>query len=169
MGVTSSFVPVPRDRLAPLIPAPGLGLLRQSLGNQIPWPPVPTSLQQVNDSYCPRASQPPCLGSKWIIRAHYGPPLGHFHLPQAAAGWVKGQRKMVQLRGEKKMETSQSPSEPLRGLGGAKPLQLQPEAASKEHRPLPVCPVWSQQPLWPSSPETWLIPADMCCICKAHT
>lgn len=168
MGVTSSFVPVPRDRLAPLIPAPGLGLLRQSLGNQIPWPPVPTSLQQVNDSYCPRASQPPCLGSKWIIRAHYGPPLGHSHHPPPPSScWLgKGTEEDGPVKRGKK---NGNPSEPLRGLGGAKPLQLQPEAASKEHRPSPVCPVWSQQPLWPPSPETWLIPADMCCICKAHT
>lgn len=132
MGVTSSFVPVPRDRLAPLIPAPGLGLLRQSLGNQIPWPPVPTSLQQVNDSYCPRASQPPCLGSKWIIRAHYGPPLGHSHHPPPPSScWLgKGTEEDGPVKRGKKMETPQSPSETWEGQSPYNSSLKQPQRST---------------------------------------
>lgn len=65
------------------------------------------------------------------------------------------------------METPQSPSE---AWEGAKPLQLQPEVASKEHRPSPaLSSMAAGSHLWPPGPETWLTAADVRCICKVRT
>lgn len=97
-GVPSGLIPAPRAQLAPLPqpqPSPGLGLRRQRLRSRTP---TPTGLQQVNKLLPSRASQPPGVwgqnGSLELITAHLQARL----TPQAAAGWLKGQRKMVHLR-----------------------------------------------------------------------
>lgn len=74
-------------------------------------------------SSCPGHSAAWCLGSKQIIRAHYGSPPGH--AAQAATSWLKARGKRFLLE-RTKWKLLRAP------WGGATRPELQPKVVSKE-------------------------------------
>lgn len=85
------------------LPPAAVGPQRVGVRRKPPWP---QACSELASSHLKDFLAAQCLGSEKIIRAHY---LQATPTQQAAAGWLKGQRKVFHLKKERKKE-------PLRAL-----------------------------------------------------